>query len=261
MEASASFHNTTVSIDIGNTRTHIGIINIKELKCLARIDILSKSCEKHILKCISELHKQTGTDQNSPVIISSVIKSSLTDVAGLFNNHEIEVNKFCYTEKLPLKINYKNPELLGTDRIANALYGYARFPGENLILISAGTALTADLLCGQQFMGGTILAGPSMQFKALHNCTDALPEINGKGKCKLPGNTTEECIRAGVLYGTGGALNNIINCYKTLVKGELKVLVTGGAWPLLTDFVDFEHFFLPDLTLIGISLYRHVLIF
>ncbi len=250
-----SRHIIRVSIDIGNTRTHIGIINAEEFKCLNRIDILSKDSEKYILKYINELHKQSNTPGSSTVIVSSVIRSQLEKVTKQLIQNKMEVKQFCYSEKLPIKINYKNPEMLGTDRIANALYGFSRFKGENLVLISAGTALTVDLLCGEQYQGGAILPGPAMQFQSLHKGTDALPEVNENKTCKLPGNSTEECMRAGVLFGAGGALNNIVDRYRNIVSGNLRIIATGGAWPLLTDYLDFEYSFFPDMTLLGISLF------
>lgn len=248
-----------VSIDIGNTRTHVGIIDMAEVKCLNRIDMMSKDSQKQILHCINQLHRQAGTPVGSTVIISSVIESSLKKTMAILSKENMAVKQFRYTDKLPIIICYNNPALLGTDRIANALYGYLRFPGENIVLISAGTALTADLLCEKKFLGGAILAGPAMQFQSLHKGTDALPEIKADGNWQLPGNTTEECIRAGVLYGTGGALNSIIHRYEKMVHGNLRVLATGGALPLIADFLDFEYSAVPDMTLLGISLFADFL--
>ncbi len=252
-------NKSTVAIDIGNTRTHIAIIDMAELKCLNRMDISSNGSENQILQCIDELHRQISTPQNSTVLISSVIESSLKKAMALFEKEKIVAKQVCYTEKLPIKINYKSPAQLGTDRIANALYGHFRFPGETVVLISAGTALTADLLSDGNFLGGAILAGPSMQFQSLHKGTDALPEIKAEGNCKLPGNTTEECIRAGVLYGTGGALNSMISRYEKMVQGNIRVLATGGALPLITDFLDFQYSAISDMTLLGIALFADFL--
>lgn len=254
-----SVNKARVSIDIGNTRTHIGIIDMAELKCLNRIDILSEDSQEQILQCIDKLHRQSGTPVGSTVVISSVIQSSLKKVTALFEKEKIVAKQVRYTERLPIKIVYDNPAQLGTDRIANALYGHFRFPGENMVLISAGTALTADLLSEGKFLGGAILAGPSMQFQSLYKGTDALPEIKAEGNCQLPGNTTEECIRAGVLYGTGGALNCIIHRYEKTVHGKIRVLTTGGALPLIADFFDFEYSIIPDMTLLGISLFADFL--
>lgn len=248
-----------VSIDIGNTRTHIGIIDVDELKCLNRVDIPSKGSQEQILQCIIELHRQSGTSASSSVVISSVIESSLKKTMALFEKEKMEAWQVRYTDKLPIKINYSNPAKLGTDRIVNALYGHFRFPGENTVLVSAGTALTADLLSEGMFLGGAILAGPAMQFQSLHNGTDALPEIRAEGNCRLPGNSTEECIRAGVLYGTAGALNSIIHRYKKMVHGNIRVLATGGALSLISDFLDFEYSAIPDMTLLGISLFADFL--
>ena len=248
-----------VSIDIGNTRTHIGIIDMEELKCLSRVDISSKDPQEQILQCIDKLHRKSGTPVDSTVVISSVIESSMKKAMALFEKEKKSAKQARYTDKLPIKIDYNNPAQLGTDRIANALFAHFRFPGEIVALISAGTALTADLLCEGKFLGGAILAGPAMQFQTLHKGTDALPEIKAEGNYRLPGNSTEECIRAGVLYGTGGAINSIIHRYEKMVPGNIRVLATGGALPLIADFLDFQYSAIPDMTLIGLSLFADFL--
>lgn len=247
------------AIDIGNTRTHIAMIDNNSCKCLARLDIQSKNINRDLLESIHNLYKKNNRIICSGIIISSVIKSLVDETISLLQSEKIPVEVFRYSEKLPLKINYLNPYQLGTDRIANALYGYKTFPDDNLVIISSGTALVIDLVKGGQFMGGAILPGLNMQSAVLHTSTNALPEINLNDNSQLPGQSTEECLRAGILYGTAGALNYIISHYRKKLNDNLKILTTGGAWPLLERYVDFEFLFIPDMTLIGISLFTDTL--
>jgi type III pantothenate kinase len=103
-------------------------------------------------------------------------------------------------------------------------------------------------------MGGSILPGLDMQFKALHEFTDALPLVKYSEPVLIPGKSTEECIKAGVIHGTCGALSNIVNQYGSTLDNVL-ILASGGSWKTISSFMDFRHIYLPDMTLIGTALF------
>ncbi|HON12019.1 MAG TPA: hypothetical protein PLE24_14225, partial [Chitinispirillaceae bacterium] len=93
--------------------------------------------------------------------------------------------------------------------------------------------------------------------QSLHKFTDALPETVPEGELSLPGRSTEWCIRAGVLNGTAGALNHIVESYKkSFTSLDFKIISTGGAWSLIEKLVNFETVYIPDITLIGISIFQ-----
>lgn len=243
-----------VAIDIGNTRAHIALVDTDEFRCIARTDLLTKDILTDTIASIDTLFTQTKTFNCNSIVVSSVVNSTLNSLLNSFHVNNMKAKVFKYNAELPVKINYSNPYALGTDRIANAMYANRMYTDMNSILISAGTAITVDLMIGNQFEGGAILPGLQMQLKSLHNSTDALPEIDLKGDCKLPGSSTEQCIRSGILYGTAGALNHIVSQYKKQLKSSPIILATGGAWPLLQKFTDFDPLFIPDMTLLGVSL-------
>jgi type III pantothenate kinase len=59
-----------------------------------------------------------------------------------------------------LKINYRNPVEVGTDRIANAIAACERFPGQNIIVVDFGTANTFCVIDRlRNYLGGLILPG------------------------------------------------------------------------------------------------------
>lgn len=244
------------SIDIGNTRTHIALVDKTTLQCIDRVDIITSDLKKSLLSVIDNFSRKRP-EQSSAAVISSVQKTVLHDAVSLLQSRNILIREFHYTPNLPFGIVYQNPSALGTDRIANALFGYNVYPQKNLILISSGTALTIDLMVNRTFLGGAILPGLSMQFRSLHQHTDSLPIIDPIGGHQLPGRSTDECIRAGILYGTAGALRHIITQY-TLKFGSLEILATGGAWPLLEDLIDFKVTHIPDMTLLGISFFTDI---
>jgi len=172
-----------------------------------------------------------------------------------------EVNVVRAHDKLPISINYDEPETLGTDRLCDAIACAALFKGRPCIIIDAGTAVTVDYLRnGQTLECGMILPGLSMQFEALHGKTDALPLVNTNKEAvlSLPSTSTEMCIRAGILYGTAGAVDRCVNEILHINGGNnnyTQIIATGGCWEAIKPLIHCEINTIPDLTLTGAAIY------
>lgn len=156
---------------------------------------------------------------------------------------------------LPIKLDYKTPETLGADRIADACGAWSLHPGEACLIIDAGTCITIDYLDGDGvYHGGAIMPGLSMNLQALHTFTAKLPLVSLDGVEKAPvlGRSTEESIVAGTLGATMLALAGYVALYKQK-SPSLQVLLTGGDAPRLTaaGATGWEH--VPQLTLIGLN--------
>jgi type III pantothenate kinase len=160
--------------------------------------------------------------------------------------------------KLPVKFLYMQPDSLGTDRIADALYSAAAYPDKNCIIIDSGTAITVDCVSGAgRFLGGVIIAGADLQLESLHQSTATLPGLSlSKSKIILPGKSTEECMYAGTAHIIAGGLNHIVRTFGKQLGGKCVILATGGAWPLTERLVDFRFIGVPDMTLLGTALYK-----
>ena len=251
--------NFTLAIDIGNTRAHFGVVDINSMICIASRTISSEAFRESLVTTVLDIFEKHDKSFCAQIVISSVIKS-LSELARnkleeLFTDR---VNVARFSSELPFQCKYKKPLTLGVDRLANALYGYTAFPGRDLILISAGTAITIDLLNKNEFAGGTILPGVRTQLLSLKQSTDALPAVTfGGGQSEIPvlGLTTEECISAGVLYGTAGAIERIVREIKNVTAPDSLVLGTGGDWEFLSKHLSFDYQSIPDMTLIGTALF------
>lgn len=247
-----------LAIDIGNTRAHFGFVNTDSLKCHDSRAIPLESFREQMITIVLDIFERNDRAFLSQIVISSCV-GTLAELArnkleDLFPG-SIKVAK--YSPELPFKCKYKKPNQLGSDRLASALYGYFAFKNKNLILISAGTAITIDLLCDNEYLGGTILPGISTQLTSLKNSTDALPLVSFTQMSEstaIPGLTTEESISAGVLYGAAGAIERIVNELKKTCPDCL-VLATGGDWNLLKQNVSFANESISEMVLIGTALF------
>lgn len=251
-----------LAIDIGNTNTHFGIIDTDELKAITLRNIPTDSFKEELVSVVLDLFERTDKSFCSKIVIASGI-GTLAEIArskleDLFPGN---VNVAKYTADLPFKCKYKKPQQLGIDRLASALYGHVLYPNSNLILISAGTAITIDLFQNNMFSGGTIIPGITTQLVSLEKATDALPLVPSSqlsGEIGFPGLTTESCIEAGVLFGTAGAVERIVRELQTFCH-DCIVLATGGDWEILKNHVSFQHESVPEMVLIGTALFERYL--
>jgi type III pantothenate kinase len=155
-----------------------------------------------------------------------------------------------------LKIDYRNPLEVGSDRIANAIGGVNLYPDQDLLIIDLGTATT---LCaigkGRNYKGGVILPGLRMSMQALVSGTSKLAATEIVRVSQTLGRTTAASIQSGLFHGHVGALKEIIG----RVVGEEfdgrkpPVIATGGFATLLENSGLFD-VNLPELVLQGLKL-------
>jgi type III pantothenate kinase len=252
-----------LSVDIGNTNAHTGLIDCDALTCVASDTFPTGEVRERLISSLLSL-VQTQTENNPkslPVVLCSVVNDATTAIEPVMSKWPFgPVQRLEWGKHFPITVAYQNMQSLGPDRLANCLYGNAAFPGKSQIIIDAGTAITMDFLKnGSAFVGGAILPGITTQLESLHNRTNALPLVNAvnadAADLEFPGTSTETGMISGVRYGAAGALSFLVNRYRELFGQGSIVLATGGAWKSVEKLVMFDYTYLPDLTLIGTGLY------
>lgn len=205
-------------LDIGNSMTKLALFNKEKIIFLKQLNSVSVSTLKKLIQ--DHNHIQQGIISNvgsEDDKILSFLKLNLTKLLVL-------------DEKtlLPVKNLYKTKSTLGKDRIAAAVGGYSLFPGNHVLIIDAGTALTYEFVTsGGQYLGGGISPGLKMRFTSLHENTERLPLVEPKEKFPLPANTTESAIISGVQSGIIYEIDGIINEFREQFN-PLKIVLTGG---------------------------------
>jgi len=230
-------------IDIGNSQTKVAVFDAGELVQT----ILSKSFDTTRLSQLKLIYP--GLNQ---AILSSVgaIEPGLPE--ALKKKFELFL-EFNHQTPVPIDNLYHSKSTLGLDRLAAAVGGVCLFPGKDLLVIDAGTAITFDLIDkNNRFLGGNISPGLTIRFKALHQFTSKLPEIAADDHWEDFGRTTEEAIRSGVQNGIIFEIDGMIDRV-TKIRPDCQAILTGGDSYFFdkklknTIFVKFE------LTLIGLN--------
>ena len=160
-------------------------------------------------------------------IISSVRKGD-EGLATELNKRSIEVLILAEDTPIPLINRYLTPETLGRDRLAAAVGASSVFPGKDVLILDAGTAITIDMITsGGEYLGGNISPGLNMRFRALNEFTDRLPLLKADDLEPILGNSTESAIRGGVQWGIIFEIDEYINRQKIRYP-DLEVILTGG---------------------------------
>lgn len=231
-------------IDAGNT--YIKIKSFNNEKIVDAVQFLDEIEAKNFLS------DYINENEISNCIVSDVreLDRSFTDF--LLNNFHTLF--FSHNLIIPVNLNYKTPNTLGKDRIAAVCGAAVLFPGRNILVIDAGTAITYDILtCDNQHLGGNISLGLQIRFKALHTFTGKLPLVHiNKERQSLFGETTENAIRSGVLNGMIYEIDGFINDFKSQYS-DLLVVFTGGDCFFFEKLLKNRIFAEPNLTAIGLN--------
>ncbi|MEI6050189.1 MAG: type III pantothenate kinase [Bacteroidota bacterium] len=228
-------------VDIGNTSTKLAVYEGQKKLSVSRINDLS--CE--------ELEKELRGFKIKKAIVSSV-KKLPPFISDLFFTNIPFVHVLSHKSKLPFKIEYKTPETLGTDRIAAVAGAFNLFPGAEILIIDAGTAITFDFLSVNLYKGGNISPGITMRFKALNKFTEKLPLVSPTDNYTFPGLNTVDAIAAGVITGVIYEINEYIRTFEKK-HTEFKIVLTGGDSEYLKNKIDYQFSYMPDIVIDGLN--------
>ena len=173
------------------------------------------------------LHHVRSLPQADACILSSVSVADQTmiDVISQKSAHFMELTA---ATPVPVRNLYKTPETLGKDRLAAVVGAYSLFPGRDILVMDAGTALTIDFVDKEgNYHGGNISPGLNMRFRALHDYTQKLSLQQQTDEYQILGTSTESAIVSGVQIGMIFEMNYYINHFVKKFPQLVKIL-TGG---------------------------------
>ncbi len=169
------------------------------------------------------------------------INDAMVSTVGLMDKNNLcVVSVFCnlyilsHKSKTPFKNSYATPQTLGVDRMALATAAFYFNPNRNTLVIDAGTCVTYDMVNDYgEYLGGAISPGITMRYKALHQQTSNLPQLDPDEIIDFIGNSTETSIHSGVINGICHEMDGVINDYRSRFT-DLTVILTGGDAQILS---------------------------
>jgi type III pantothenate kinase len=235
----------TLALDIGNTAVKAGCFDGPAL-CEMAAGLTPDSTRELVRRW-----------QPQHVIVASVAEAAVLAVEELLDLVPGQVLGFSPgTTPVPLRNAYATPHTLGADRLAAAVGAAALRPGQNTLILDAGTALKVDLVTADgTYHGGSIGPGLHMRLRALHAFTGRLPLLNLPGPdatIPLVGDSTTGSLLSGVVNGAVAEVTGLLGQYQAQHPG-LGVLLTGGDAAFLAARLPARIFVVPELVLLGLN--------
>jgi type III pantothenate kinase len=244
-------------LDVGNTQILGGVFDGDQLKTtFRRVSSIRASSDEFGVFFRSVL-RENGVDPQAIRMagICSVVPDVLHSLRNCFRKYfRFEPLLLQPGVKTGLKISYRNPLEVGSDKIANALGGVTSFPGRNLIIVDFGTATT---LCAvtreREYLGGIITPGIHSSMAMLESKTARLPSVEIIRPAQVLGRSIVESIQSGLYHGTLATVRSLaaLVAREHFAEEPPVILGTGGYGRLFEG----EHFFdafIPELPLIGL---------
>ena len=245
-----------LAIDIGNSNISVGLFGReKDLKFLASIDTDSRKTADQISIDLMNLFALYGYDirEVSGAIFSSVVPGinfmmhkALTRLLG---KEPMVVGPGI---KTGLNIRMEVHNQLGSDLVANAVAAVEKYPAP-IIMIEMGTATTISYISQQRtYEGGMMFPGVRLSLDALSEHSALLQNVALQ---HLIGKNTEDCMRNGIVYGTAGMLDGIIDrIIDTIPDRKAAIVATGSNAPVIVRYCRNEIIYDKYLLMEGLRL-------
>jgi type III pantothenate kinase len=249
-----------IVFDVGNSETTVGVFDGETLRATWRImtDVPRTADEYTVLLRALLAGRSLDPGAVRAASIASVVprvtqplSEACRDGLGLDRITLVDGGS-----ALPIRLAVDEPLSVGADRIVNTLAA-SRLYGRDAIVVDLGTATTFDCITADGvFLGGVIAPGVRMQLESLVRRTSKLPATELVLPKRVIGTRTEECIRAGVIFGAADAIDGTVRRIKDEwpTADVPMVIGTGGLAETFAALCEELETVKPDLTLQGLRL-------
>ncbi len=246
-----------LAIDIGNTNIVIGCIKDDEIMFEARIATdRTRTSDQYGVEIMNMLNafgvrKEDLRDCIISSVVPPVFNSVRTGVIKIIGKQPLVVGPGL---KTGLNIHVDVPSQVGSDRIVIAVAALAEYEAP-LILMDLGTATTIEVVePGNVYMGGVIIPGVKVSVDALTSRAAQLPGISLDQPKSVIGKNTVDCMRSGIMYGTAGMIDGIVDRMEEELGHKSTLVATGGMAQFVTPLCKHEIILEKDLLLKGLNI-------
>lgn len=250
-------------LDVGNSQMHGGVFAGDTLSLQFRKTTTPPASSDELGVFFRAVLRENGVD---PAAVGRVAICSV--VPGIAHALHGACVKYFGCEpfvlqagaKTGLKIRYKNPTEVGSDRIANALAALRRHPERNVIVVDCGTATTFDVVnAAGDYLGGAILPGIGISAEMLASRTARLPSVAIARPESALGRSTVESIQSGLFHGHVGAIRHVLAALAVEAFSGLPPIVIGtGGFARMFEPEDVFTELVPELVLLGLKQAEHL---
>jgi len=247
--------------DIGNTRSHVALV--QDGRIVARVDVPHTDAGEASWASLLDAAGSSPATAPSRAALVSVNPAARRRLEAFLSGRGLVPRVLGETLAPGIVLDVDEPTRTGGDRVCDALWGARTYPGQLVLVVDLGTAITLNVVSeAGVFQGGAIAPGLGTAAWALASRTANLPRVQslqealleGDSRAPLVGRDTEGCIRAGLLWSAAG----LVTAYATELAARLGsrpvVVATGGDARLVASICPRIQRVEPDLTLLGLGI-------
>jgi type III pantothenate kinase len=246
-----------LTIDVGNTQTHVGAFDGAELVEHWRFSTDRNATGDELATVIHALLalRGIGFDRIDGEAVSSVVPNLVSEYRHMFERYlDREALIVGPGTKTGMPIRLENPHELGPDRLVNAVAGYARC-GDACVVVDFGTAINYDVVSSEgEYLGGIIGPGIEISMEALTSRAARLTKVDIRRPRSLIGKTTEAAVQSGIVYGFAAQVDGICRRLRSELGEDTATIATGGLASVIVDFAESIDVVDDLLTLKGLQL-------
>jgi type III pantothenate kinase len=245
--------------DVGNSETTVGLFDSQKLKAHWRLTTVLERTPDELALLIRQLlaARDIPLAQVTGTALGSVVPALTEPLADAcrqcFGSAPVIVDG---SSPLPIRLAVDEPLTVGADRIINTLAASHLYKRDTVV-VDLGTATSYDCITEDGvFLGGVIAPGIRTSAETLYRRTAKLPATELRAPEKVIGTRTEECIRAGVIFGAAGSVDGIVTRIIGAWprSGRPFVVATGGLAEAVRPYCTTLDLIAPHLTLDGLRI-------
>lgn len=248
-----------LTLDIGNTEITLGLFAGSALEAHWRLTTHPDRTPDEWGGALAAFLVHAGHSPNEVraaclASVAPMVTQSIVD--GIRRATNLTSTAVDARSQLPVILDVDEPLSVGADRIVNALAAIQLYRADTIV-VDFGTATTFDCVTADgRFIGGVIMPGLRTAADELTRRAAKLPAAELKAPERVIGRRTEECIQAGVLYGTADAVDGLVGRIRAEWPGDGRpgVVATGGLASVVTPLTTTIERTDPELTLQGLRL-------
>lgn len=220
-----------LTIDVGNTQTHLGAFEGTRLAESWRFATDDADTADELAARISALLALRGLslDAVTATAVCSVVPRLSVEYQRMAPPY---LGRPCLMVapgvRTGMPVRLDNPHELGADRLVNAVAAYQQVRGACAV-VDFGTAITVDAISADgEYLGGAIAPGVQISMEALAERAARLPEVDFAEPESSIGRTTQASLQSGMVYGFAGSIDAVAERVNRELGGNARFIATGG---------------------------------
>lgn len=234
-------------IDIGNSRVKIASFGDQDWTLDAQFETKDSSLGAHLKGWLERCDASDRIHAVSVVpdvlhLLRDLIEAP-SDVSAKGTVTPSRLLNIVSVADVPSKLmDYETPETLGPDRLMIAFGAWTRYGRASqapCLCVSAGTALTVDLITSQGvYLGGSIYPGLPVLEEGMRTVLPTLPSVPRSLPSRWPGRSTLESLQWGKMGLLRSAVEQDLARAAHQTGTSPRVIVTGGDAGLLAHVLE-----------------------